>query len=666
MKKKLLLSLIVAAIFTCLFAIAVSAASQSYTTFDVTLADGTVKTVYTPGTDQWQGRVYLTATLYAEPPLDSEGTYETVDWANVKVLDFSNSMIYLYSNNDWKEMAYGTNNGGMMYIMKNGATSALMSSVEKVITGKATHVAGGAFNGMANLKEIVISKNVKELQFNCLDNNKSLTTVTFEEGCQITTIAQQAFLGCTALETIDLPNTVTSMGTKVFNGCTSLENVTWPTGMTTIPNFTFYGCTSLSEFTIPDNITTLGDSSFQGCSALKNINISANSQISNKWISIFRGCTNLESIFIPPLVTEIRYDNFWDCNSLKQITFSEGLESISGGNNFTSCSSLEKIVFPNSMTTLAAGNLTNCTSLKEIRFGNSLTKLSDGILAYLHALERVYIPASVESIGDHILGYSNPADSADNVTLIFTGTMEQAAALQLALKTYTEENAPDHIPNSSKFYNAELVSAKEYDADTTAPSGYHLVYGYSACKAFYNNAHKYGAEQEKFLGDAYTTDYVVASTCQRCLENVIKETICGPLFIDLGYAKADDGSAFSYDIKIYKSNIAIYEETTGKTLNYGFIVGAYSEGDTGDIVNLDGTSVIDKSVITDFSEVKYDKLDKYCLKMTGLNEAQYEVLIYCNAYVNNGETVSYMGAVTEESKALAVSYQTLPVKNDEE
>ena len=486
--------------------------------------------------------------------------------------------------------------------------------------------------------------------------------VDFSACTNFTTFGQQVFIGCTGLETIVLPNTITSMGGNVFQNCTSLKTINWPTSMTTIPNSTFYGCTSLSEFTIPDNVTTLGNSSFQGCSALKNVNISANSQISNKWVSIFRGCTNLESIFIPPLVTEIRYDNFWDCKSLKQITFSEGLESISGGNNFAACSSLEKLVFPNSMTTLAAGNLSGCTSLKEIRFGNSLTKLSNGILAYLQALERVYIPASVESIGDHILGYSNPADSADNVTLIFTGTMEQAAALQLALKTYTEENASGHIPNSSKFYNAELVSAKEYDADTTAPSGYHLVYGYSACKAFYNDAHKYGAEQEKFLGDAYTTDYVVASTCQKCLENVIKETICGPLFVDLGYTKAEDGTAFSYDLKLNKTNIVTYEAKTGKTLNYGFIVGAYTEGDTGDIVDTNGNSTIQKSVVTDFAGVQFNNLDKYCLKMTGIKVDQYEMLIYCNAYVLDGTAVSYMGAVTDDGKALAVSYKDLPAK----
>ena len=665
MKKKILLTLTLLAIFVCLFAVAVSAAQiAGYQQFEVELVDGSKITVYESADwDQWQGRLNFTDATYTEPPLDTESTYPFLDWSQVAVVDFTNGhRMQLDANTGEYVETYGTN--GSMHLSKTNFTPANATSLKKIITGNVNIIRGATIAGFPALEEIVCSEKLVEIQWNGCQNNYKLKTVDFSACTNFTTFGQQAFIGCTGLETITLPNTITSMGSSVFQNCTSLKSINWPTNMTTIPSSTFNGCTSLSEFTIPDNITTLGNFSFQGCSALKNVNISANSQISNKWISIFRGCTNLESIFIPPLVTEIGYDNFWDCNSLKQITFSEGLESISGGNNFAACSSLEKIVFPNSMTTLAAGNFSSCTALKEIRFGNSLTKLSDGTLAYLHALERVYIPASVESIGDHILGYSNSADSADNVTLIFTGTMEQAAALQLALKTYTEENAPGHIPNSSKFYNAELVSAKEYDADTTAPSGYHLVYGYSACKAFYNDEHRHGAEQEKFLGAEYLTDYVIATTCQRCNENVIKETIATAIFTNKGYSYANygTGKSFTFGISLNEQSYSDYiAHNPDANIQFGFIIGSV-ESDDNQILNANGTSKLSNYIITDFTDTNYQNLNRYDLIMHGIGDDDVEMQFYCGAYVIEDSSIYYIGNTTT-TKAVPITYDKLPVVN---
>lgn len=112
MKKKILLFFAILAVMTCLFAISVSAAGQSYSTFEVTLTDGTQKTAYTAGVDPWEGRIYLNPKLYAEAPVDTEGTYEEIDWTTVKEIDFSNSMLYYYNNNKYNEQAYGSNQGG--------------------------------------------------------------------------------------------------------------------------------------------------------------------------------------------------------------------------------------------------------------------------------------------------------------------------------------------------------------------------------------------------------------------------------------------------------------------------------------------------------------------------------------------------------------------------
>ncbi len=50
----------------------------------------------------------------------------------------------------------------------------------------------------------------------------SLTSVTFEDNCQIVLISDGAFVYCSSLTSITIPSSITSMGNDVFFGCTSL------------------------------------------------------------------------------------------------------------------------------------------------------------------------------------------------------------------------------------------------------------------------------------------------------------------------------------------------------------------------------------------------------------------------------------------------------------
>lgn len=680
MKKKLLLTLILTVVFTCLLVIGISAAPiAGYQQFEVELVNGSKITVYESANwDQWQGRLNLTDATYTEAPLDTEATYPLLDWSQVVVADFTNGhRMQLDSKTGEYVETYGTNGGYSMHLAAKNFTKDNATNLKKIITGNATLVLGGGTLGsFPALEEVVCSAKLKEIGYNALQNNNNLKTVDFSACTNFTTFGQQAFIGCTGLETIVLPDTITSMGSSVFQSCTSLKTINWPTSMTTIPDSTFNGCINLEfeipsnitkiggsafkncdkivSFTVPDGVTSLGGYAFSSCDNLEEVVISSNSLVENKLIGIIEYCPKITSFRIPPLVTELGYDNFRGCTSLAEIIWPNNLTAITGGQNFSSIA-IKKMVLPNSLLTVAGGNF---SGLEELRLGANLTYIGDGNWAHT-TLKRVYIPASMTTLGGRMLGYTNSNDSSSNITFIFTGTKAQAEALQEYYRTH-ESNAA-HAPNNSKFYDAVLVSADEYDV-TQEPSGFHLVYGYSACDAFYEGDHNEGAVEEKFLGASYVTDYVHASTCERCQESFVVDTICGPLFVDLGYSKCDDGTAFTYDIKLNKANIATYEAKTGKTLNYGFIVGAYTEGDTGDIVGLDGKSTIQKSVVTDFAGVQFNNLDKYCLKMTGIKADQYEMLIYCNAYVLDGTAVSYMGAVTDDGKALAVSYKDLPAK----
>lgn len=57
-----------------------------------------------------------------------------------------------------------------------------------------------------------------------------------------------AFLNCTALETVELPGTVTSIGSNAFKGCTNLTKITIPASVTAIQTTSFSNCPNLTIY----------------------------------------------------------------------------------------------------------------------------------------------------------------------------------------------------------------------------------------------------------------------------------------------------------------------------------------------------------------------------------------------------------------------------------
>ena len=162
MKKKLLLTLVMTAIFVCLFAICVSAAPRNYQSYEVELVSGEKITVYeTQCWDQWQGHIHMTDTVYTEAPVDTDGQYARLDWSTVKVIDFTNAWGHVYnsSSQTW-DLKRGTNGGYSLLIINDAKNDSLSMkkavNLEKVISGAATSFVGATFTGAPALKEIVI------------------------------------------------------------------------------------------------------------------------------------------------------------------------------------------------------------------------------------------------------------------------------------------------------------------------------------------------------------------------------------------------------------------------------------------------------------------------------------------------------------------------------
>ncbi len=73
-----------------------------------------------------------------------------------------------------------------------------------------------------------------------------------------------AFAGCTALESVIIPSSVTNIGARAFNNCSSLKSLVIPNGVTTIGTYAFYGSGITGTLVVPSSVTSIGNYAFSG------------------------------------------------------------------------------------------------------------------------------------------------------------------------------------------------------------------------------------------------------------------------------------------------------------------------------------------------------------------------------------------------------------------
>lgn len=126
------------------------------------------------------------------------------------------------------------------------------------------------------------------------------------------------FLFCTKLKTIILSNSITSIGLGAFTACTGLGSISLPNSITYIGMYAFAACEGLFSINIPNSVTLIETGVFLRCKALESI-IIPNSITSIKH-EAFSNCKSLISVNIPNSVTEIGDRAFYGCNELTSVT----------------------------------------------------------------------------------------------------------------------------------------------------------------------------------------------------------------------------------------------------------------------------------------------------------------------------------------------------------
>ena len=197
-----------------------------------------------------------------------------------------------------------------------------------------------------------ISKNDKLTSIKC----KYCVGMTSVMLPNIASIPSEAFMNCTGLQAIVLPETITTLGANAFYGCANLNSLTINSdigGLDTSLYSDYFGGSPISSLTIAGKAT---GASFSDCTTLTNISIQA--PITS--IRSFAGCSGLKYIGIPGSVTTLEQGCFFNCTNLISVSFPDEFSSLRTikYRAFYGCSSLKLL------------DMTNCLEVSHIQASN--------------------------------------------------------------------------------------------------------------------------------------------------------------------------------------------------------------------------------------------------------------------------------------------------------
>ena len=407
----------------------------------------------------------------------------TVDLNNVKYIEdsaFTNSSISAVINYD--NVVYIGD-----YAFAGSRIAALpLSDVIEYIGDGAFHLCGnltGELTIPASLKHIGAYAFEGYVPENITETNKprSLTSVSFAgssldyigtgafANCALLTsvdltdlevMSDDMFKGCTALETVSIPDGVVSMGSGVFEGCSELVTVAHLSGsLKEVPANTFKG-TKLSAISLGENITYIGNRAFED-SLLENINLDrvtgigayafANAKLvtvtANEVESIgagafangslesarfdkatyigasaFENGASLSSVTLPSALT-IGNKAFAGCTALTAITL-ESAQTI-GASAFDGATALATVELPKAVT--IGYTAFNDTAVVTVALPATLQKVTEGAFYGANKLTEITVAAGNKMfVSDNGVLYSINADNYYTLVSYPAGKTEES------------------------------------------------------------------------------------------------------------------------------------------------------------------------------------------------------------------------------------------------
>ena len=337
-------------------------------------------TVVGIGSSAFKGNTNLRF-LHFPDTLTSIGEYAFGDCINLGTIDFPESLIEIneyafYGCNSLTSIKLPSNLQTLKYYAFGNCANLQSVWIPKTITNETYWASSYGYHGPFN---------------NC----GKLKSITFAEG--ITNIPSGLFAGCTGIESIEIPDTVTRIFSKAFAD-SSIQSVKIGSGLTGINGHAFYGCDNLTEINLPESLTSIGEYAFGDCINLGTIDFPESLIEINEYA--FYGCSSLTGIKLPSKITRIENNTFYGCSSMTTAELPEALKSI-GEYAFYGCEALEGIVIPDKTYLIENDAFENCSALKSLKSGTGLRTVEYNAFRNCDALTEVALQEGVTTIGNN-------------------------------------------------------------------------------------------------------------------------------------------------------------------------------------------------------------------------------------------------------------------------
>lgn len=216
---------------------------------------------------------------FKETAVEGETLYEWSDIAENGSLDF------LLDATSLKIVTDGSttfSDSDMEKLMGGDNANTLFPNLQSLDMGDAVLADNGSLarmryakgqnaKGLTNLTSFTFPKTTTSIPAGAFSENTKLQEIIMLEG-SLTTIADQAFQGCTSLSNVRIPDGVTAIGENVFEHC-AFDAISLPNTLNTIGTNAFGYCENLKTITIPASVTSIGPSAFQHNSSLTDVYI---------------------------------------------------------------------------------------------------------------------------------------------------------------------------------------------------------------------------------------------------------------------------------------------------------------------------------------------------------------------------------------------------------
>lgn len=340
-------------------------------------------------------------------------------------------------------LASGNTENGEWVLTRDGVLTVDVSGAVGLSSGGWTEYSD-------KITEVVLGDDVTEIGTRSFKDYTNLKTVRFND--KLEKIGDWSFMGCTALESADIPESVTLIERSAFeaSGIASLSI----NGAAEIKSKAFSNCANLSQISLGNAVwSSKNNYLFENCKALESIVIPEG--ITEITAYQFKGCESLKNLSLPDTVNTIGSSAFSNCISLKEISLPKHMKTIEH-NAFLNCTELCSVDMPEEIDEMMLSAFNGCSKYCDIYLPESVGKLDLFRSEYIPDTVRIYFPDnfSYEEFSKH-----------GSINTIYIGSGKNPAMAILAEEMYdvrfTDDSYTGNYISGNVFYVNKLYEGKD-------------------------------------------------------------------------------------------------------------------------------------------------------------------------------------------------------------